>query len=463
MPLPLAVPLALGAIRVGAAVIARSRAVSAAKIAVNVATKSKAGGTVKTVVNKTVKNPSVKTVSVSAKAAKTGKAATAVAAPSLVTRVLGFTRAAGPTAGPVGTGLSALAGSAAWYLTNKNKNKKAGLGNRPLGQGSKKGGKGKDSASGTPPTPPTPTPNNFKFNLPPHSWSLPVRPQVVVPGVTAGSDNGLIKHGLRRGRLWFFDNAGIMSTYNYDTGEVESSRDKAAKRLEDGQYKGSQSAITLSKTMYNYGFQFLWNPETIALSVNRNMDVTPTAADVYTSVSGAFPGQESISFTVILDRTNDMACIRSKSIADTGTPLSTLNNIAWKEFTSYYNSGKHPLANNEPSIESQIEELSRIGTMHDIEYLLKAINGDGVSVQNQPGGWKNLLGKSTADIGYLQPTLLAFEFGGDPVDPTNQSALSYVGWISSLSINHTAFTEGMVPIRSTVSIAFDCFAGSAMV
>ena len=36
MPLPLAVPLALGAIRIGAAVLARSRAVSVAKVAVNV-------------------------------------------------------------------------------------------------------------------------------------------------------------------------------------------------------------------------------------------------------------------------------------------------------------------------------------------------------------------------------------------------------------------------------------------
>ena len=448
MPIPLAVPLALGAIRVGAAVLTRSRAVSAAKIAVNVSTKTKAGGTVKSVVNKTVKNPTVKTVSVSAKAAKTGKTATAVVAPALATRVLGFAKASGPLVGSAG--ISALAGSAAWYLTNKKKKSGTGTGNRPLGQGSKKGGKGGDSASGTQATPVIPTPNGFKFNLPPHSWSLPTRPQVVVPGISNSVAENVVQHGLRRGRLWYFDNAGIISTYDYDTGKVSSEKIKAEERLKEGKFKGDKSTITYSKDMYNYGFQFLWNPESISLSVNRNMDVTPTAADVYTSVSGAFPGQESISFTVVLDRTNDMACIRGQS-----------GNL--KEFTSFYSSGKHPLAGNTPTIEEQIEELSRIGTMHDIEYLLKAINGDGVSTENQPGGWTNLLGKKTADIGYLQPSLLAFEFGGDPLDPTNQSALSYVGWISSLSINHTAFTEGMVPIRSNVSIAFDCFAGSAMV
>ncbi len=231
MPIPLAVPLALGAIRVGAAVLTRSRAVSAAKIAVNVSTKTKAGGTVKSVVNKTVKNPTVKTVSVSAKAAKTGKTATAVVAPALVTRVLGFAKAAGPTAGPVGTGLSALAGSAAWYLTNKKKKSGTGTGNRPLGQGSKKGGKGGDSASGTQATPVIPTPNGFKFNLPPHSWSLPTRPQVVVPGISNSVAENVVQHGLRRGRLWYFDNAGIIATYDYDTGKVSSERTKADERL----------------------------------------------------------------------------------------------------------------------------------------------------------------------------------------------------------------------------------------
>jgi hypothetical protein len=448
MPIPLAVPLALGAIRVGAAVLARSssvRAVSAAKIAVQTTTKASKAAV------KAAKNPTVKSATVNAKAAKgTGKLATAVVPALATSRVLGLARLPGNV-----TGLSALAGSAAWYLTNKKK-KTGGnnLGNRPLGQGSKKGGKGGDSASGTKKTPNIPTPDGFKFNLPPHNWSLPTRPQVVIPGSVNGYAESIVNHGLRRGRLWYFDNAGIISTYDYDTGKVSSEADKAKERLENGDFKGD-NAITFSQDMYKYGFQFLWNPESISLSVNRNMEVTPTAADVYTSVSGAFPGQESISFTVILDRTNDMACIRSLG--------GIYPNSAYKQFADYYNSGKHPLASNTPSMEEQIEELARIGTMHDIEYLLKAINGDGVSSKDQPGGWKNLLGKKTADIGYLQPSLLAFEFGGDPLDPTNQSALSYVGWISSLSINHTAFTEGMVPIRSTVSVAFDCFAGSAMV
>mgnify|MGYP000559846392 FL=1 len=59
MPLPLAVPLALGAIRIGAAVLARSRAVSVAKVAVNV---TKTGiKSNKTTVLKLSKNPGVKT------------------------------------------------------------------------------------------------------------------------------------------------------------------------------------------------------------------------------------------------------------------------------------------------------------------------------------------------------------------------------------------------------------------
>jgi hypothetical protein len=74
-----------------------------------------------------------------------------------------------------------------------------------------------------------------------------------------------------------------------------------------------------------------------------------------------------------------------------------------------------------------------------------------------------MLGKKTADLGYLQPTLLAFELGGDTNNFSSMNSLSYVGWASSLSINHTSFAENMVPLRTVVSISFDCFAGSMIV
>jgi hypothetical protein len=458
MPFPLAVPLALGAVRVGAAVLARSRAVSVAKVAVNV-TKTGIKSNKSTVI-KLSKNPGVKTSVVKttkSKAGTTVKGATAVAAPSLASKIYGFTRAgiataARGSAGPVGTGVAAVGALAlAKMLANKNKTG-AGPG------GSAGGGKGKgkgDGASKSPKTPPKPEPKDYSFNLPPHQWSLPTRAQDVIPGDVGGQ--GYAYHGNRRGRIWYYDNAATTTSVDRTTGEVTTVGEKRKTETGTKTYKPKGESIVGDST-YKYGFQFLWNPESISVSVNRNMDITPSASDVYTSVSGAFPGQESVSFSIVLDRTNDFACIRNFY-----HNAGVLNDGNYVDFVQYYaNGGKHPKARVE-DYALQIKKLAELGTMADLEYLFKAINGDGKFGDQAADGWTNLLGKKTADLGYLQPTLLAFELGGDTNNFSSMNSLSYVGWASALSINHTSFAENMVPLRTTVSISFDCFAGHMIV
>jgi len=38
-----------------------------------------------------------------------------------------------------------------------------------------------------------------------------------------------------------------------------------------------------------------------------------------------------------------------------------------------------------------------------------------------------------------------------------------VGWLTGLTMQHEMFTEEMVPLRTTVSINMECFAGSGLV
>jgi hypothetical protein len=456
MPFPLAVPLALGAVRVGAAVLARSRAVSVAKVAVNV-TKTGIKSNKSTVI-KLSKNPGVKTSVVKttkSKAGTTAKGATAIAAPSLASKIYGFTRAgiataARGSAGPVGTGVAAIGALAlSKMLANKNK-----TGSGPGGSGGKGGNKG-DKAKGAPKTPKIPSPEGYSFNLPPHNWSLPTRPQDVIPGDVGGQ--GYAFHGNRRGRIWYYDNAASTTKVDRVTGEVTITGAERQKETGNKTYKPKGQSI-IGDDSYKYGFQFLWNPESVSVSVNRNMEITPSASDVYTSVSGAFPGQESVSFNITLDRTNDFACLRNFY-----HNAGTLNDGNYIDFVQYYaNGGKHPLAKIE-DWSLQIKKLAELGTMADLEYLFKAINGDGKFGNQAADGWVNMLGKKTADLGYLQPTLLAFELGGDTNNFSSMNSLSYVGWASSLSINHTSFAENMVPLRTVVSISFDCFAGSMIV
>jgi hypothetical protein len=91
--------------------------------------------------------------------------------------------------------------------------------------------------------------------------------------------------------------------------------------------------------------------------------------------------------------------------------------------------------------------------MADLEYLFRAINGSGMGVEK----WGTLMGKRTANLGYLQPTLLGISLG-----PDRLNNLSYVGWLSNIAINHNMFTQDMIPMRTTVTLSIECFAGTGI-
>lgn len=272
-------------------------------------------------------------------------------------------------------------------------------------------------------------PDGYKFNLPPHRWSMPVRPKRVDQETVGGDYANYGRKsqsdfdGFRRGRIWYYAGAGDVSTVDSTSGDATRS---------GGDLSTQRKKFTAD---HKYAFQFLWNPETISTNVQRNMDITPSNADTLRVVSGVFPGQESVSLSVMLDRTNDFAYAKASGYA---SPL--------------YYKGRYP--NEGPQdFNEQIKKLLAQGTMADLEYLFKAINGAGTG----NGEWTTLLGKKTSNVGYLSPTLLAFSLGPDPHDN-----LSYVGWISNISINHTAFTENMIPLRTTVSFSIECFSGSGI-
>jgi hypothetical protein len=170
-----------------------------------------------------------------------------------------------------------------------------------------------------------PDPIGYKFNLPPHNWSLPVRPIELQPkdvGVLnnktgylpteafGGSSTPESFHGTRRGRIWYWHSASALQKFNTDSGKVESLADSVSKLTK------TTEGVELKNDDRKWGFQFLWNPAEISSNVARNMDITPSAADTLRVVSGVFPGQETVNFNILLDRTNDFACIRSSKIKD---------------------------------------------------------------------------------------------------------------------------------------------------
>ena len=299
----------------------------------------------------------------------------------------------------------------------------------------------------TPPIPPTtpqpkttplPTGNvayhsasEMKFNLPPHDWSLPISPT----NVTGRVDANYTDHSTRRAIMWYYDAATPAKT---DTGIIVPTN--------TGVDTNNKGAASHPQDNY-WGFQFLWNPTDFTNILTRNANVVPSSLDAHAALSGLFTAMENIQFTIVIDRINDFVCIKGKTYTSdyATTPFIDYKTIADKYYTSGYpGTSQDKIA--------QLSDLAKKGTMADIEYIYKMINGSGQNGKL----WENGLNRITSDLAFLSPTAVALQLG-----PTADS-LSYIGWFESLTIKHSVFTEDMIPIHSEVTASFNAFSRVAL-
>jgi hypothetical protein len=269
--------------------------------------------------------------------------------------------------------------------------------------------------------------HGYQWNLPPHQWSMPIEPSRDSLVVNTASYIEGSSHKFRRGRIYWYSrvDSSYLTSKDYNSGS-----DKKDPR---------------------YGFQFLWNPSEIQTQVAMNLNVTPSFADKFVDVAGAFPSGEYLSFTIRIDRTNDFACIKTmpKNLSEPVGPNSK-NYTTYDRLATYYSksefySGNNSLdANFGQTFTKKIKDLQKYGTLADIEYLYKAINGP---------GWTNVAtGRDSSDIGFLSPTLLRVDIG----------PLSYLGYVNSMGISHISFSRNMVPMISEVSIQFNLMATAGL-
>ena len=168
-----------------------------------------------------------------------------------------------------------------------------------------------------------------------------------------------------------------------------------------------------------YGFKFLYNPTEVSMgwgiAEGVNPDVIQSGADGYIVPIGAGLNQSTVDFTLLLNRIGDMAYLDSN--------------------------GRIPGAEDPyPGNFNKLEDLKMIykkGTMYDLEYLFRTINGPNASYQSS-------LNDKTADRGFLLGAQVELHLG---------DGLRYLVRIGSLSINHTVFNDRMVPILSNVQIS----------
>ena len=265
----------------------------------------------------------------------------------------------------------------------------------------------------------------YSWNLPPHKWSLPLDPSNVSNTVKSPRTN---LHTKRRGLIF------LGRKYN---GVTKTS---------------GQTNTTFGTFSNNYGFQFLWNPETFSQSTSVNWGITPSQNDATALLTGLVTANSTLDFTLRIDRTNDFACAKALSIySDAGLSkipeLAQFNvaaDVSTTEIAKFYIEGKAP--NSAPdfskNLDAKIKDLLKRGTEADLEFLYRTINGDGY----------NLLGVNTSNISFLMPTIVRIDLGPQRL----------VGMIQSINVTHLAFTREMIPIRSDVSISIDLRTSTAI-
>ena len=171
-----------------------------------------------------------------------------------------------------------------------------------------------------------------------------------------------------------------------------------------------------------YAFQFLYNPNLVSMEYNGAPDVDPiyeaTGQDK-SNLVGSASSSSSISFNVLINRINDF------KYADAI--------IAGKLAVSDI----YPLINRDDVLDD-VKQIQQMGTMYDIEHLLRTLLGYGL-----PSALRH---RATADIGYL---------GAFPVELHLGKSLRYLGVVGSISLSHTIFTKDMIPVFTNLSIAFN--------
>ena len=184
--------------------------------------------------------------------------------------------------------------------------------------------------------------------------------------------------------------------------------------------------------LQKYGFKFLYNPQTISMAWGLIQEMDPyfeaTGMDKFQVVSTALLSS-TVSFEILLNRIEDFNFIDSTGLRSGLTEGSSNRSLA-----------KNPYPENVSN--EDLKEIYNKGTMYDLEYLFKVINGPNASFKSDLNG-------NTADRGWMKPVIVELHLG---------NAMRYRVRISEFSVNHIIFNNRMVPILSTVKFTCSRFA-----
>lgn len=166
-----------------------------------------------------------------------------------------------------------------------------------------------------------------------------------------------------------------------------------------------------------YGFRFLYNPTTVSMGwqiqTAMNPEFLASGDDEFVPISAGLLSSV-VEFTLWLNRIEDMKILSESGIAF-----------------------KNPYPYPRTITSTDEKELWKKGTMYDLEYLFKTLNGPHATFKSA------MLQGETADRGWLRPAIVELHLGAQ---------MRYKVRIQDFSVNHIMFNSRMVPILSTVKL-----------
>ena len=196
-----------------------------------------------------------------------------------------------------------------------------------------------------------------------------------------------------------------------------------------------------------YGFKFLYNPTTVGMAWGSMASMSPdfeaAGQDKFNPIMAGL-ASSTIAFSLLINRIEDMNVLTTTGFKGLENSLDQLTGetLALTEMLKTLNMDVNVNGPYNSIIDpTDLGELYKRGTMYDLEYLFRTINGPNAVFLSSLNG-------TTADKGWIRPQVVELHLG---------DSMRYRGRITDLSVNHAVFDARMVPVLSTVNITFARF------
>ena len=182
---------------------------------------------------------------------------------------------------------------------------------------------------------------------------------------------------------------------------------------------GNLTEFEGQKSLKRYGFQFIYNPETVTMAYGGVPPVDPnqeaSGKEEYNLMAPSL-SSSTISFSLLLNRMFDLKYIGPGGVLNSDMPIEKL----WPS--------------NAPDAKT-LQAIYEKGTMYDVEFLLRTL----FNIDSFPSQLRG----DTTDIGYIGAMQVELHLG---------KKLRYLVVLEGFSVYHSMFNKDMVPMMSNLTI-----------